>query len=136
MPLVWEVGQCMSPHLYLESQLIRPLTRIETGLGSHPALRSPRQSRPKGIQGGDGERHGARERKTLLTAISMACEDVWREEDLNILIDSLSCIWCGSRACNGGISLCGSIGIRCGSSWCTLFSYECARGSGRSNQIH
>ena len=39
MPSVWEVGQCMSPHLYLESQLMRPLARVETGLGSHPALR-------------------------------------------------------------------------------------------------
>ena len=49
MPSVWEVGQCMSPHLYLESQLMRPLARVETGLGSHPALRPPRQSQPKGI---------------------------------------------------------------------------------------
>ena len=32
MPSVWEVG--------LESQLMRPLARVETGLGSHPALKS------------------------------------------------------------------------------------------------
>ena len=49
MPSVWEVGQCMSPHLYLESQLMRPMARVETGLGSHPALRSPLQSQQKGI---------------------------------------------------------------------------------------
>ena len=49
MPSVWEVGQCMSSHLYLESQLLRPLARVETGLGSLPALRSPRQSQPKGF---------------------------------------------------------------------------------------
>ena len=49
MPSVWEVGQCMSSHLYLESQLMRPLARVETGLGSLPALRSPRQSQPKGF---------------------------------------------------------------------------------------
>ena len=49
MPSVWEVGLCMSSHLYLESQLMRPLAMVETGLGSLPALRSPRQSQPKGF---------------------------------------------------------------------------------------
>ena len=49
MPPVWEAGLCMSSHLYLESQLMRPLARVETGLGSLPALRSPRQSKPKGF---------------------------------------------------------------------------------------
>ena len=49
MPSVWEAGLCMSSHLYLESQLMRPLARVETGLGSLPALRSPRQSQPKGF---------------------------------------------------------------------------------------
>ena len=39
----------MSSHLYLESQLMRPLARVETGLGSLPALRSPWQSQPKGF---------------------------------------------------------------------------------------
>ena len=46
MPPVWEVGQCMRPHLYL---LMGLLARVETGLGSHPALRSPLQSPPKGM---------------------------------------------------------------------------------------
>ena len=46
---VWEAGQCMSPHLYLGSQLMRPLARVKTFLCSHPTLRSPHQSQPKGI---------------------------------------------------------------------------------------
>ena len=50
MPSVWEAGLCMSSHLYLESQLMRPLARVETGLGSLPALGSPRQSQPKGLK--------------------------------------------------------------------------------------
>ena len=38
----------MSPHLYLETD--ETLARVETGLGSHPPLRSPRQSQPRGIK--------------------------------------------------------------------------------------